>query len=73
MPPQKTTKRPRKQTTDRVSRIAAKLVAKYRKIQANENVEDDALVLPRDDVGWADLVTVCMSVLSQDETKGRRK
>ncbi len=64
----------RKQTSDRVSRIAARVLAKCR---SEYTAAADQLGLA--DKWYEEIVTIgelkalCASVLSQDETKGKRK
>jgi len=64
--------RPRKQTSSRVSTLAARLMRKARRdVKWNEThgFPWDKNVL----VESADLITLCASVLSQDETRGQAK
>lgn len=59
-------KRVRKQSGDRASRIAAAWLSLSRTNRGPSRTE-----FPW--IDWKDLRTLCASVLSQDETKGKRK
>lgn len=60
-------KRPKKQTSDRVSRTAACIIDKLEGMRPEDHVRLSDWITVRD------VRSVCMSVLSQDEVKGRRK
>lgn len=61
----------KKQTTDRVSRIAARLLAKYKQIGLGGH-DEGWFVLAGDNVKWGAVAALAASVLSQDEVKGKR-
>ena len=61
----------KKQSSDRVSRIAAKLLAKYKSMVVS-GIQKDWLVVPSDGVHWGDLATLAGSCVSQDEHRGKR-
>jgi hypothetical protein len=63
MPPRKVTK----QTSARVSRIGAKLLAKYKALGVS-GLERDWYVIADDGVKWRDVAALAGSVVSQDET-----
>lgn len=59
-------RKPRKQTSDRVSSIAATLIAHLDGCSSHWKVtKEDGLTV-------GDVRAVCMSVLAQDEVKGKR-
>jgi hypothetical protein len=62
-----------KQTTDRVSRIAARYLATFARLKKANKLGDNSRVLGTDGVRWSDLAALAASCLSQDETKGKRK
>lgn len=62
-----------KQTSDRVSRIAARLLAKHRKLTAAHKLSVNSPVIGTDGVRWGDLAALAASCLNQDETKGPRR
>ncbi len=60
-------KRPRKQSSSRVSSLAAKWLGRM------EPYIPEAFVLETDGLRIRDLRALCASVLSQDETKGQKR
>lgn len=61
----------KKRTSDRVSRIAAKLLAKYKALGVS-GLEKDWFILTYEKVKWGDVAAMAASCLGQDEVKGKR-
>lgn len=64
-------RKPRKQTSDRVSRIGAKLLAQYKSIGVS-GLERDWFIRMDEKVKWSDVAALAASVVGQDEVKGKR-